>query len=174
MVDIPTAAPQLTFGTIYGTNFSFRYVPKITLSDDFGDFSYFGMGAQHNPKLWIPYLDKLPFDYSFAYYYQKMQIGDLMKATAWSSGINISKEFGWRFLNITPYTSFLFEGSKFNVAYNYKIDDTNTVKFDFDIEGENKFRWVLGTGLRLGIVNLTADYSIAKTKALSASFNVTF
>jgi len=44
---IPFFAPQLTLGTIYGTKFTLRYVPKIPIPD-VGDLSWTGFGIQHN------------------------------------------------------------------------------------------------------------------------------
>jgi hypothetical protein len=46
---LPLFAPQLTVGTIYGTQASFRFVPTYDVTD-LGDFKYFGFGLQHNPK----------------------------------------------------------------------------------------------------------------------------
>lgn len=58
---LPLGAPQLTIGTVVGTQLTFRYLPSLNASG-VGKFSYFGFGIAHNPGVWFP--TPLPVDFS--------------------------------------------------------------------------------------------------------------
>jgi hypothetical protein len=72
------------------------------------------------------------------------------------------------------------ESSKTNVEYEYKSNQTVNgvpvppVKVKFDLEGENSTGVTVGFNLKLGIVNLNADYKAAKTKTASAGLSFGF
>jgi hypothetical protein len=170
---LPLFAPQLTVGTIYGTQASFRFVPTYDVTD-LGDFKYFGFGLQHNPKAWLPV--PLPVDVSASFFTQTMEVGSYMKATGTTMGLNVSKTFGPRMFSFTPYAGLMFESSNMEFKYDYVISndlvnpEVRSIKFDID--GENSNRLTLGGNLRLGVFNLNADYSIAKYPTISTGFGV--
>lgn len=174
---IPLAAPQLTVGTIMGTQATFRYLPTVKLSDDVGKVKYFGFGLQHNPGVWLP--QPIPVDLALAFYTQNLKQGKLFEATATAFGITASKQFGFRFLNITPYGGFLIESSemKFKYDYSYTVPDgsggitTETAVIAFTEKGKNKNRITLGTNIRFLMVNINGDYSFAKNPAYSVGVN---
>lgn len=179
---IPTVAPQLTLGTVFGTQFTFRYVPTIEITD-VGDFNYFGFGIQHNPKMFLNMLKVVPIDFAISYYTQSMTLGDNVDVAARAFGVNFSKRLGWRFLNITPYGGFMFESSEMNFSYDFVTDDKgtpndksddDTKKISVDFEGENSFRFTLGMAIRLGIISVGADYNIAKIPSFAANIGVAF
>ena len=172
---LPLVAPQLTLGTVYGTQVSLRYVPKFEITD-VGDFSYFGFGVQHNPKMFLSVMEVVPVDFALSYYGQKMEIGDFVEASTWAFGVNASKQFGLRFFNITPYAGLMAEGSEVNFAYDYVLNETTKEKLsvDVDIEGENTFRFTLGSSVRLGVFNIGADYNFASIPSFAARFGLAF
>lgn len=69
-VDVPyvvTPIAQLSIGLIRDTDISFRFVPKITIADDF-DTNLFGFGIQHGLSQWlIPGSEKLDLSVQFGY-----------------------------------------------------------------------------------------------------------
>ncbi len=69
-VDVPyvvTPMAQLSFGLIYDTHVSFRFVPKITIANDY-DTALFGFGVQHGLSQWlIPESEKLDISVQFGY-----------------------------------------------------------------------------------------------------------
>ncbi len=175
---IPLVAPQASIGTIYGTQATFRYIPDIEISKEFGKFKYFGFGIQHNLGMWLP----IPVvDVGLSFFTQKLNIGTLMEAKTTAFGANVSKQLGFAFLNITPYAGFMLESSTMSFAYDFPTyqDPNNSAnnKFEhvtFDLNGENKSRITLGLGLRLLIININADYNIGKQNSATVGAFVAF
>jgi len=167
---LPFAAPQASIGTILGTRAVFRYLPKISmpgnLSEDIGDFEWFGWGIQHNPKAILPI--PFPFDISFGFFKQTLKIGDIFEASTTAYGISVSKQLGVRVINLTPYAGYMIEKSKMSVHYDFQVGN-NTYAVDIDdleeaVNGENpnKTRLTFGCNLRFLLVNLNVDYNIGK------------
>ncbi|MFA6540743.1 MAG: DUF6588 family protein [Bacteroidota bacterium] len=159
---VPFAAPQITFGTVFGTQVTVRYMPKYKV-ENFGDLSWTGFGIQHNLGYWLP----IPVvDVAASFYTQKIKIDPLFELSGTSFGLNVSKQFGFGFLNATPYAGFMLESSKFTVNYTPPIADfgpgVTPPTVNFEIEGKNTSRLVVGLSLRLLIININADYNIGK------------
>ena len=175
---MPLAAPQLTFGTIFGTTLAVRYLPSVKISEDLGEFKYTGFGIQHNPAVWLPFA--LPLDFSVGYFTQKMTVGKYFEAKATTMGAYVSKKLGWGALNITPYGGFAVESSNVDVKYDYVltgVPDGNghantTLPITFNLEGENKSRITVGASIKILLFNINADYSIGKYKIFSGGVSV--
>lgn len=170
---MPLMAPQLSLGTVFGTQVTLRYLPSVELDADLGEFSYFGFGIQHNPGLWFP--NPLPFDVAASFYTQTLKVGDLFNTTTTAFGVNASKQLGFGFLNITPYAGFMLESANMEVTYDFIVDTPTgpqTTAIKFDLEGENTSRITLGVSIRLLLLNLNADYNIGKYNSFSAGLNV--
>ncbi|KAB2921900.1 MAG: hypothetical protein F9K22_12980 [Bacteroidetes bacterium] len=168
---IPLAAPQLSIGTVFGTQATFRYLPEYDMQD-LGKFKYFGFGVQHNLGMWLP----IPIvDVSASFFTQNLKIGTLMEAKSTSFGLNVSKQFGFAFLNLTPYGGFMLESSTMNFGYDFPVykDPSNPAndrfeRISFELEGANKSRITLGLSIRLLIININADYNIGKQNSATA------
>ncbi|MCX7921014.1 MAG: hypothetical protein N3B21_03165 [Clostridia bacterium] len=168
---LPLAAPQLSIGTLYGTNLSFRYLPDTELTPEIGSLKYFGWGIQHNPAVWLPF--PIPIDAAFAFYTQGLDVGEIIETEATTAGINISKKFGWKLFNVTPYLGAAWESSKMKFNYDYITSLPNdpqptTITVNFDVEGKNSSRITAGLNFRLAILNLNFDYNIAKYPSATA------
>ena len=171
---MPMIAPQLGVGTIYGTKLYARYM-AFNLTN-LGDFTYFGFGIQHNPKVYIPF--PIPLDFSASFYKQSLKLGEYVSASATIYGINASKTIGPGFFNFTPYAGLMFECSQMEFKYEYEVSgqeiDIEPVSVEFSAEGENNAKLTLGTALNWGIYNLNADYNIAKYNSFSMGFGLEF
>lgn len=168
---MPLAAPQLTLGTVMGTQLTFRYLPDTELEKDLGTFKYFGFGLQHNPSVYLPF--SLPVDLAASFFTQNLQVGDLFKTKTFAFGLNLSRQFGFRALNFTPYSGLMLESSKMEVTYDFIVDTPtgpSATEINFELEGENKARLTVGFNVRLGIFNLNADYNFGKYNSLTAGF----
>jgi len=168
---LPLVAPQLTIGTLFGTQFTFRYLPEIELSKEIGSLKYSGFGIQHNPMVWFGE-DALPFELALGYFTQSLKLGSLMEAKASAFGINTSIRLGWGFLNITPYAGFLIESSSLSFGYDYSYEtgslgQTVTDRITFDADGENNSRFTFGASVKILFVNVNADINLGKYKAIS-------
>lgn len=161
---LPLFAPQLTVGTIYGTNLTLRWLPEVETTEEIGSVKFFGFGIQHNPAVWLG--ASLPVDLSIGYFMQTLEVGSLFKARSQALGLNASKTFGWRFLNLTPYGGVQVEGSSFDFAYDLVVDGEE-IPIEFSLEGENKFRATAGVSLRLLALNINADYNLGKYSSYS-------
>jgi len=165
--------PQLTIGTLAGTQLSFRGAPMAI-----GDYTFFGFGINHNPGFWFEKA-QLPFgiNSSVNFAYTSFSFGDYMEFSAWNAGVMASRRFGWRFLNVTPYAGLGVEGSSFDVSYetSYKDPITNKpIKVGFSADGENFLRATIGTSIRLGILDLSGDYTLAKYDGASVVVGLGF
>lgn len=175
---LPLAAPQLTFGTVYGTQVSLRYLPDVEINKDLGKFKYSGFGIQHNPGVWFP--NPLPLEVAVGFFTQTMEVGTIFKSSASTFGVFASRQFGPGALNITPYAGFWMESSKIEVAYDFILEDTpvpgskQTIPVSFEVEGENTTRFTVGASIKLAIINLSVDYSLAKYNTVSGGLSFYF
>ncbi len=171
---LPLVAPQVTLGTVYGTNLTLRWLPTMP-AGDIGDFSFFGFGVQHNPAVWLGM--SLPVDVCVGYFHQELSVGNLFDASTNAYGIDVSKQLGWRLLNITPYAGFQFESATMSFHYDFKQYDqlsgkTTTIPVNFDVDGDNSTRLTVGLSIHVLILNLNADYNLAKYPSMSAGLMV--
>jgi hypothetical protein len=143
---IPLLLPQITLGTLAGTQVALRGSPEVA------GFSFFGIGINHNPGFWMEKA-QLPFgiNSSINGAWTKMTYGDFMEFTAWNAGVTASRLFGFRFLNVAPFVSLGMESSKLEVSYETEFNgaDGKPLKVSFESEGENSFRMTMGSKVRL-------------------------
>jgi len=161
---IPHLAPQLSIGTVYGTELKIRYLPSIETTEEIGTIDYFGFGIQHNLGVWLK--NPLPVDIAIGYFQQKLTVGDVMEATGSGFGIHASKSFPF----ITPYAGFIIESSNVTFTYNYEVETSTGVipqSVKFDLEGENSTRFTFGATVNLLIIKFSADYSIGAYNSAS-------
>lgn len=169
----PSAAVQANIGTVFGTNLAVRFMPSIDIKD-LGKFSWLGYGIIHNPGIWLN--NPLPVDLAFGYFYQKLEVGDIFESNATQFGIYISKTFG-AVISITPYASLTSETSETTIKYDYNFDTEigpQTAKVKFDLDGENTSALTVGLALKLAVLNINADYKMAKVKTVSAGISFGF
>ncbi len=175
---VPLAAFQISLGTLYGTKATFRFLPPLEIDDEIGELSYYGGALQHNPKMFLPVLDVLPFDLGVLGSYQIFKLGDIIEATAWTAGVNVSKQFGWDFLNITPYAGLMLESSQMTFSYDYELETSDgTIEksaIEFEEDGPNSFRVPVGLGVRLGLINISGEYYFAEQSGFAANVALAF
>ncbi|MBP6671592.1 MAG: hypothetical protein KA247_00505 [Bacteroidetes bacterium] len=167
---IPFAAPQLTLGTLLGTQVTVRYMPKYNIAELGGDLSWTGFGVQHNLGYFLP----IPIvDVAASFYTQTLKIDPLFEMKGTAYGLNVSKQFGFGFLNATPYAGFMLENSKFTVHYTAPASAFDPAlgvappSVNVEIEGKNTSRAVVGLSLRLFVININADYNFGKYKSFT-------
>ena len=169
----PSAAVQLTLGTVYGTAVSIRYFPSIDIKD-LGKFSFFGFGVLNNIDMWMS--NPLPVDLGVGVFYQKLTVGDIFEGTSLQYGIFASKTFGALFA-VTPYAGLTLETSSMTTKYNYNFDTPygpQTARISFDVSGENSVGLTLGSTFKLAILNINVDYKLAKTNTLGGGLSFGF
>jgi hypothetical protein len=109
---------------------------------------YSGFGIQHNPAVWFD--QKLPVDVALSFFTQTMKVGDLFDCKATAFGVSASKQWGWRFLNVTPYAGILLESAEMEVSYLLQVpvpesalypDGIYTEPINISLESENNHGW---------------------------------
>ncbi len=174
---LPLAAPQLSIGTIAGTQLSFRYLPDTEITPELGSIKYMGYGIQHNPAFWIPF--KMPVDLALSFFTQNLDLGTMVKSSATTYGLNVSKRFGLKLMSVTPYAGISAESSKMKFHYDYITNSTMvgvppTLPIEFEVKGKNTSRMTAGLSFRLALVNLNFDYNIAKYPSASMGLMLNF
>ncbi|WP_462317365.1 DUF6588 family protein [Marinilabilia sp.] len=161
---MPLATPQITIGSLIGTDFTVRY---ITLDlEDLGDLDLFGWGIRHSLS---QYLTFLPVDVAIGYYRQSFKIGDYMDASA----SMISLQGSYSVPVITFYGGLGIESSSMDVQYTYSGEgDIGNETIKFEMEGANNLRFTIGLTFNLGPVKINGDYNIAKQNTLSAGVGI--
>lgn len=166
------AAPQLTIGTIAGSQLTFRYLPSRDVRD-VGRVEYVGWGVQHNPGIWFGERNPLPIDLSASYFTQTFKIGTIETARSSAYGIMASKRFGGNLLSMTPYAGYFRESSSMEFSYMYDMQNPIPsrppipVHVAFTIEGEQQSRAIVGLSARFLILNFNADYSLGKYNSIA-------
>jgi hypothetical protein len=173
---VPMIMPQLNLGLPFGLEFMLRYAPKIK-AGDFGKVSLTGFGLRYDIDQWLP---MLPLDVAVHFMTQKFNLSstdingqdqDFLDASATSFGLEVSK----RFLIFTLYGGFDIQKSSFTVSNIQLTAQPGTPSYTFPgftIDGVNKSRGVVGVRLLLAIVNVHAEYSIAKQPMLAAGLGI--
>jgi len=158
----PLAVPQLTVGSIYGTELTLRFVPFPDI-DAFPKTTYFGVGARHSISQYLP---AVPLDIAAGVFYTSFEVGDLIDFKGISIGAQASKTF----VIATLYGGLAWENSTMNITYVSKFPGGGRV--DIDLDGDNSFRFTVGAGLSLGFVKLFADANFGAVTNFSAGIGV--
>jgi hypothetical protein len=174
---LPLAAPQLSIGTFAGTKLALRFLPEVELDPEIGKLQYLGFGIQHNPAYWLPV--KIPVDLGLSFFTQDLKVGDIIETKATTFGLNVSKTWGMKLLNVTPYAGISAESSQMKFHYDYPTNTTDpnmpaNVNIAFDVDGENSSRITLGTSFRMALFNLNFDYNIAKYSSATMGLMLNF
>jgi len=166
---MPLAMPQITIGSVFGTDFTARYA-SVSVTD-VGKIKVFGWGLRHSID---QYFQVLPVDLTLGYYNQSFKIGEYMDATA--NIVNLQTSFSIPV--ITFYGGLGYENSKVHVEYTYEgseISGTSVEPGDqvtFDMEGANSIRFTVGMTLNLGPVKINGDYNMAKQNTFAVGIGI--
>jgi hypothetical protein len=158
---LPFAVPQLTVGSVYGTNVTLRYF-GYNINKDVGKLSLFSWGLSHSIS---QYVKILPLDLAVSFYKQQFSLGDYAKCNSWYLGAQASK----RIIIFTFYGGLGYEKTKMDIQYTSQTDNT---KIAFNLTGSNSIRFTAGVTFNLGPVKLNVDYNLASQSVLSAGLGI--
>jgi len=146
----PLAAPQLTIGSLYGTELTVRFVPLPELGNAaFPKSTLWAVGVRHNINQWFP---KVPLDISASFFYSGYDVESLIDFKAYSLGAQCSKDFGV----LTVYGGLAWENGTMDVNYVSTVPPSPG-SVSIELEASNKFRFTAGAGLHLGFFRVFAD-----------------
>jgi len=130
------AVPELSIGSIFGTRALVRYISLDLGDSELGDFSYFGIGAQHSISQWLPIL---PFDLAAGFFVQNFKIGDdIVTASATHLNLTASKQFAF----IQPYVGIGYDSMQLDAEY--VDEDHPDLSFSAELEKETNAHLTLG------------------------------
>jgi hypothetical protein len=162
----PLAVPQLTVGSVYGTEATIRYIGTPSIGDDeFPSTTLFGIGARHSISQYLP---AVPLDISAGFFYSSFSVGDLIDFTGLSIGAQASKSFAVAHV----YGGLAWEKSTMNISYTSSAPGAGNV--DLDLDGDNSFRFTLGAGLSLGVLKVFADANFGSITNFSGGIGLGF
>ncbi|TCO06127.1 DUF6588 family protein [Natronoflexus pectinivorans] len=163
---VPMITPQLTVGSVYGTDLTIRFAGTKKI-EDVGDISLFGWGLRHSIDQYLP----LPFSSAIGFYNQRFKFGDYLDAS--SSIISLQGSFSIQV--ITLYGGLGYEMGSMKISYEYEnLENGQTEEIRFDLTPGNTIRLTTGFGFNLGPVNLHAEYNLAKQSTISAGLGIGF
>ncbi|MFO7889657.1 MAG: DUF6588 family protein [bacterium] len=158
----PLAVPQLTIGSLMGTEATVRYFAYE--NKEIGEIKLYGWGLRHSISQYIPLC---PIDIAAGFFQQKFSIGSYVEANALYYGLQVSKKISVLML----YAG--VGGEKSTLDLNYEFEDSGD-KISFDLDGENKTRMTIGAGLDFKYIKLYADYHLAPQNVFSGGIGFGF
>jgi hypothetical protein len=158
---LPLAVPQLTLGSVFGTDVTVRYFGYST-NKEIGKLNLFSWGLRHSIS---QYVKVLPLDLAVGFYKQQFTLGDYVKSNSWYAGVQASK----RVLLFTFYGGLGYENTKMDLHYTNLNDNT---KIDFSLTGSNSIRFTAGVTFNLGPVKLNVDYNLASQSTLCVGLGI--
>lgn len=158
----PLAVPQLTLGNYYHSQLQVRFF-GYTGQEDVPDIQLLGFGIRHGLN---QYFEELPLDLAAGLFYQQLEIGDIMKSTAYSITGMASKEFGV----LSIYGGAQYEKTQLDLTYTRSGSaDTDNAEVDLSFDADNTVRAFAGLNLDLRYIHLRADMNIGSVSVLSIS-----
>lgn len=161
MTTFAIAAPQVTIGSVYGTDATVRFF-QAKLGNSIGDLMLWGIGVRHNLN---QYFRKLPVDIAAGIYQQHFEIGDIVSANA----TLISAQASYTTSVLTLYGGPGFEISNMDVTY-----DGSSGKVTIALKSRNNIRFTAGALVSLAFFRLYADYNLASQSAFVLGFGFGF
>jgi hypothetical protein len=160
---LPMAMPQLSIGSVFGTDLTLRYF-AYNINDEIGKINLFGLGLRHSISQYVP---GLPVDLAAGIYNQYFSIGDFVSAKNWLFNIQSS----YSIIIFTFYGALGYEASTLDIEYTYS-DDGENITQKFDLKGTNSVRLTAGVTFNLGPVKLNVDYNLASQSVLAVGLGV--
>jgi hypothetical protein len=162
--EFAVGVPQVTIGSVFGTQAIVRWVVVDVGNSDFEKLNFFGFGGQHSISQYFP---GLPVDIAAGYFYQKFKLGDeLIDSKLSQVNVTASKRFGM----LEPYVGVGYDSFEMSAAYTSTSTPGDNISVAFDTETNPHF--TVGLQAMLGFVRLGAEFnSAAETGAsLALSF----
>jgi hypothetical protein len=155
---LPLVVPQLTVGSFMGTEATVRFV-DVDVSDSIDKVRLLGIGARHSVSQYLP---GLPVDLAGSVFWQHFEVGDLIDAKTISVGAqgSITRSV------LTVYGGVAWEKASLDVSYP-RGTGAFEERIDFSLDGKNKVRFTAGAALKLAVLTLHADYSLASQSTIA-------
>jgi hypothetical protein len=161
----PLVVPQLTVGSVFGTEATLRYVPLPANGDAIPKITLFGIGARHSISQYLP---SFPVDLAAGIFYSSYTAEDLLDMKGLSIGAQASKEFGL----LSLYGGIAWEQSTMNVKY--ISNSAGSPAVDVELDGSNVFRLTVGGAVTLSLISVFADANFGAVTNFSGGIGFGF
>ena len=165
----PFAGPQITIGSVAGTEAIIRYLPVPTKSiskDAVPDATLFGGGVRHSISQYLPVA---PLDLAVGVFYTRLSLGDILDLKTISAGAQASKSFSV----LTLYGGLAWEKSTMSLEYT-SSDPTAPPAVSIDLDGANSFRGTVGVQLTLAVLRLFVDANVGSVTNFAGGIGLGF
>lgn len=162
---LPVMVPQITIGSILGTDVTFRYF-GMKISDDLGTLKLLGYGLRHSISQYLPLL---PVDLAVGIFRQTFELGDIIEASSMNYGLEASLPLGI----FTVYGGVSYEKADLDISYEYG-EGTEAEEIAFDLTAANGMRMIVGASIKLAVLQIYADYNLADQSVFSVGFGFGF
>jgi hypothetical protein len=161
---VPFAMPQISIGTIYGTDLTVRYLPPIKIGD-IGKFNLWGVTARHLVSRYFP---EAKFDLYLSAGYQRLLFRDindvdLIKGNGYMLNLQLMKNYSIA----SFYMAVQYELYGMSLDYTYNGDGGN-VPIHTELHSRNYLKETIGAILNLKYFTLNAEVGIARRLMFSA------
>jgi len=155
----PFAVPQLTVGSIMGTEAVLRYIATPDFSSGkFPKTSLFGLGVRHSVSQYLP---MVPLDLAGGILYNTFSVGSLITFKSVAIGVQGSKSFAIA----TVYGGLQWEHSTLTLSYT--PTEAGIPPISVDMTGANTVRATLGGALSLAFFKIFADVNVGSVTVYS-------
>jgi hypothetical protein len=160
----PLIVPQLSVGSVAGTDLQVRYFPKTTLSagdGSYGKVGLFGLALRHDIDQWFP--APLPFNLAVQGAWNQFSLEnelsnggtkEVLDGSGWAFNLQASK--GVPVIPLQFYGGLQYE--KFSADYNYTLAGVGDISLSQT--AANRFRGLAGFTLTFAVVRFNVDYAI--------------
>ena len=157
----PFAVPQLTIGSILGTEASVRYIAVPKIGDDkFPKTSLLGFGGRHSISQYIPLI---PVDIAVGVFYSTLKSGDIIEFKGLMYGAQVSKTFSI----LTLHGGVNVESSTLTLSYK-STDPAAPGDVEIKLDGKRKMSFTGGLQLNLGGFRLFGNANLGSVTNFTA------
>ena len=156
---VPFLIPELSIGSIYGTDAQIKVFPKITIGD-LGGLGLYSFALRHNIS---HYFNEPSLDVAIQAGYQKFFIDDsyetrILNSNSFFANVQVSKT-----LKIfTFYGGAQWEHFNTDISYTYNNNTGTVVPVNFSMKAINMIRGVLGASIKYGFFEFGVDANISQ------------
>jgi len=159
-----TAVPQITIGSIFGTEFNARFF-AYDFGGDFGKLQFLGGGLRHDIGRYFVKNSRLKI--SAEYCYQKLNVGNYADLTTHKIGVYAGHQ--WKLFHYYGYLG--YQKGMMNIDY---AGSTDASPVHVPLSIKNPLLLAAGMGVRLWIFRLNVHGSFIRPVVAAASLGLSF
>lgn len=160
---VPMAVIQARAGLPFGNEVTVRWLPSVTVDQDLGAVTSFGVGLKHSVTHWFP---GFPIDVAVEGGLQSLHIGSYLTGSARNAALIVGRDFSV----LSLFAAGELEHS--DVTIRYTVDNPNLPENQLHVtvrdQGDNSSRLVAGLSLDFLVLKLSAAYTRSSYNVVSA------